>query len=207
MVQLLYIANPLCSWCWGFAPSIEQLRARFPGLTIGLRMGPLAAEDGRPLDEAGRARLRAHWRKVEERTGQPFDFAFLERARFPYTSEAPCRALLLLRERWPALALAGLLRLQERFYARGEDITDPELLRDVLCGEFGVEEERFRARFFDPSLGRAVAAEWRATAALGVVGYPTLLALRGRRAVTLAAGWRAGQELVAALERVGARPG
>ncbi len=204
MVQLLYIANPLCSWCWGFAPSLEQLLARFPGIDIILRTGPLAKEDGRPLDEAGRARLRGHWQRVQERTGQPFDFAFLERARFPYTSEPPCRALLLLRERWPALAVAGLLRLQERFYARGEDITDPERLGDILCGEFGVEEERFRARFFDPSLREMVAAEWRKTAALGVVGYPTLLALRGPRAVLLASGWRPGHELVAALERLGA---
>ena len=28
---LVYIADPMCSWCWGFAPVIDELVREFAG--------------------------------------------------------------------------------------------------------------------------------------------------------------------------------
>ena len=42
----VYVGDPMCSWCWGFAPALEQLERRY-GLPLkvvmgGLRTGPQA---------------------------------------------------------------------------------------------------------------------------------------------------------------------
>jgi putative protein-disulfide isomerase len=47
--HLLYIADPLCSWCYGFAPVINELRERFEGrLPVRLLMGGLRAGNALP---------------------------------------------------------------------------------------------------------------------------------------------------------------
>lgn len=195
MIELLYFANPMCSWCWGFAPSLRALRETHPDLVVNLATGSLGAGRAAPMNEADKTDLREHWRKVRERSGQPFDFAFFTREGFVYDTEPPCRALALLRHRYPALATACLERLQERFYGHGEDITEPAVLRRV-CGEFGIPGATFDAAFGDPTLAREVSREWEQTARLGVTGYPTLLALHRGRAQVLTVGWCAPEELV-----------
>ncbi len=202
-MELLYIANPLCSWCYGFGPSLRRLRARWPQLAITLALGSLGeARLQRPWDADERARLRAHWRRIQTLTGLPFAFGWLEREDFIPDFRPACRALLVVRACWPALVLPFFERLQERFYARGADITDPALLRAVAVGEFGTPEARFDALFADPALAQALGREFAQVARLGVRGFPTLLALAGDRLRLVTAGWLGPDELIRRVEEV-----
>lgn len=203
MTELLYFANPMCSWCRGFAPSLRAAQERWPDLRITLALGAFDPERARrPMADRDRAYVRHHWERVREASGQPFDFSFFERAGFIYDTEPASRALLLIRHRFPALALPALHRLQGLFYAHNVDVTD----RDRLCafaGEFGIGAEEFGRDFDDPALAAALLREWQETARLGVTGYPTLLALADGRAQVVTIGWRPPAELLAALERLG----
>ena len=65
--------------------------------------------------------IRNAWTQVNGATGQPFDFAFLERDGFVYDTEPACRAVVTVRRMMPKLALAfmaprpaGLLRREPR---------------------------------------------------------------------------------------------
>jgi len=142
--------------------------------------------------------VREHWQHVIERTGQPFDFSFFERAGFVYDTEPPSRAIAVVRHHYPALAMPFLGRLQERFYALGQDITDPSTLA-AAAGEFGIDAETFEAAFEAPATAAEIAAEWRQTAELGVTGYPTLLALQPGRPQVVTIGWRPESDVLAAL--------
>lgn len=202
-VELLYFANPMCSWCWGFAPAMRAVCERWPGLRVTVALGSLGADRAsRPMDARDRAFVRSHWERVREVSGQPFDLAFFERERFVYDTAPASRALALIRSRYPDLALAALHRIQELFYARNVDVTDPARLREI-AGEFGVDNETFDALFDSPALRAAVAHEWEEVARLGVTGYPTLLALVDGRARVASLGWRPVGELLAGLEQLG----
>jgi putative protein-disulfide isomerase len=198
-LQLLYFANPMCSWCWGFQPVMRRLAEEdYP---IALALGTLGTARARPMREADKGEVRQHWQHVVERTGQPFDFGFFDRDGFVYDTEPPSRAIAVVRRDYPALTLPFFNRLQERFYALGQDITDLDVLREA-AGEFGIEAERFATMFEDPATAAVVAAEWRQTAELGVSGYPTLLALRPGKPVVLTIGWRPIEDIMVALEGV-----
>ncbi len=203
MAELLYFANPMCSWCWGFAPSIHAVRARWPELPVTVITGSMGAERARPMTERDKEYVRHHWQEVAARSGQPFDHSFFDRSGFVYDTAPPCRALLLVRSRFPDLGAAFLEHLQERFYARNEDITDAAVLRDAVCA-FGLAGEHFDALFEDPSLQQALEREWQETARLGVSGYPTLIGLEEGRAVPISLGWAAADELVARIEKLAA---
>ncbi len=43
--HLVYVADPMCSWCWGFSPVIDAIRERFGSTSIG----PASAVSARGL--------------------------------------------------------------------------------------------------------------------------------------------------------------
>ena len=176
------------------------------GYPLTLAMGSLGADRAqRPMHDEDKASVREHWLHVHERSDQPFDFGFFERSGFVYDTEPPSRAVALVRGRYPALVVAFFGRLQERFYALGQDVTDPAILAEA-AGEFGIGDEAFAGAFDSPALRASVAAEWQQTARLGVTGYPTLLALGAGKPHVIAIGWRPADEVLADLERLSDRP-
>ncbi|HRY23475.1 MAG: DsbA family protein [Geminicoccaceae bacterium] len=196
-LELLYFANPMCSWCWGFAPAVQALAEA--GHRITLAQGSLGADRARPMRPEDKASVRQHWEHVAERSGQPFDFGFFGRDGFVYDTEPACRAVEVVRRTFPALALPAFARLQERFYALGHDVTDPSLLR-AAAAEFGIAPEAFDRGFAAAETADRVAAEWQQTARLGVTGYPTLLAFAGGRPEVVTIGWRPPEEVLAAVD-------
>lgn len=196
-LQLLYFANPMCSWCWGFEPAVRALADRGHSITVAL--GTLGADRARPMRDVDKAAVREHWQHVIERSGQPFDFGFFEREGFVYDTEPPSRAVAVVRRHFPALALPFLGRLQERFYALGQDITEVAILREAAA-DFAIEAASFEAAFTDPATAAEIQAEWQQTARLAVTGYPTLLALEPGRPRVVTIGWRPVDDVVAAVE-------
>ena len=39
--RLIYAFDPLCGWCYGFAPALRALRQALPALEVELRIGGL----------------------------------------------------------------------------------------------------------------------------------------------------------------------
>jgi putative protein-disulfide isomerase len=77
--HLIYIADPMCSWCWGFSPVISAIAERFGDeLPIQIIMGGLRAGNTKPMTEKDRAYIRGAWQRVHQASGQPFDFAALD---------------------------------------------------------------------------------------------------------------------------------
>ena len=186
-MNLLYFANPMCSWCWGFAPVIQALQAKYPDLHWTVATGALGAASPKPMRQKDKDAISEHWRHVIELTGQPFDFAFFERTDFIYETRPACAALALIRAAYPALSTVFLHRLHERFYQFNDDITDMDRLSEIAA-EFGQDRSKFRKELDNPDLKAAIQQEWEQTATMGVTGYPMLLAMNNGKAHMLAVG-------------------
>lgn len=174
--QLVYFADPMCSWCWGFSPVIEAARDRFGDrLPIRLIMGGLRPGTTEVMDEAAKRMIRDHWDHVHEASGQPFDYAFFEREGFVYDTEPACRAVVAAGRLKPELALDLLLRLQEAFYSRNRDITARDTLCD-LAATLGLDREGFAEAFDDEATVAQTRRHFATSQRAGVTGFPTLLA-------------------------------
>ena len=61
-LQLIYFADPMCSWCYGFSPVVRAMRQRFGEvLPMRLIMGGLRPGTADPMPEAARRNLVRHW--------------------------------------------------------------------------------------------------------------------------------------------------
>jgi len=175
--ELLYFADPMCSWCWGFLPSAKRLAERYGDRApLSLVMGGLHCGTQVPLEDGMKERIRGHWARVHEVTGQPFDEAFFERASFVYDTEPSCRAVVAARRVAPECALPVLERLHQAFYAENRDITDEGTLVALVAEHLGLSEARFGEIYDAEETLLETYGDFELARELGVRGFPTLIA-------------------------------
>lgn len=201
--QLIYFADPMCSWCWGFSPVIEQIDGVYGKvLPIRLVMGGLRAGNTVAMSSSMKENIKGHWRHVEEMTGQGFDYSFFDRKDFVYDTAPACRAIVAAREAFPGRDLAFLKHLHAAFYQGGIDLTSgPELLR--LAIEFGFDEELFANMFEGKACSRVLADDFNHVLSNGIRAFPALLGGSDQDDyMSITHGWRSFDELTPSLERL-----
>ena len=173
--QLLYFADPMCSWCWGFSPVIDTVRQRFGDqLPMQLILGGLYPGTKNALDEASKQTIREHWVHVHDASGQPFDFSFFEREDFVYDTEPPSRAIVAVRHSNPELAFPFLKTVHRAFYTENKDVTDREVLCD-LAAQAGLSRETFATALDSEEILRETHRDFAIARQAGINGFPTLL--------------------------------
>nr|WP_314614831.1 DsbA family protein [uncultured Pseudomonas sp.] len=199
--RLLYVMDPMCSWCWGFAPVAAALiaQAAEAGVPTRLVLGGLRS-GGSALDASTRRYILEHWQAVSEATGQPFRFDGAMPDGFVYDTEPACRALVTARELdaervWPLLAL-----IQASFYEQGVDVTTaPQLVE--LAERAGFDRALFAEAFARADMRAATAADFSWVQDLGIAGFPTLLAERNGQLALLTNGYQPLESLQPLLGR------
>src|SRR5690606_17004626 len=122
--RLIYVMDPMCSWCWGFAPVVEALaeQAREGDVPSHVVLGGLRSEY-EVVGDAGRARTLCYWRAVHEATGQAFHLGGGLPEGLIYDTEPACRALVTARALAPEKVGVLLDRIQRAFYVQRRDVT------------------------------------------------------------------------------------
>ncbi|WP_334190115.1 DsbA family protein [Noviherbaspirillum sp.] len=180
MPRLVYIADPMCSWCYGFGPELSALLAGLPDLPLDIVVGGLRAGNTQPMDAGLKAKLLSHWRQVGERSGLPFNEDALGRAGFVYDTEPACRAVVTARLLSPSTALPVFHAIQHAFYAQGLDTTQATVLARVSADAmskagFVIDADTFRATWDASATVADTQADFLQTQRWGVRGFPTLV--------------------------------
>ena len=200
---MIYIGDPLCSWCWGFSEVMRHLEERFtdrlPVVAVmgGLRPGP-AAE---PLNERMRSFLRHHWEEVHARTGQPVNYDFLDQNDgLLMDTEIPCRAVVAFRKLDEVGALGYFRRIQLGQFAQNRSAFDTEQLAD-LAVEMGADRQSFLREFESKESRDETAADFEFARKLGVSGFPSLMVKDADGYKVATNGYRPIEDLVEPLEQ------
>ncbi|CAA6806759.1 MAG: Thioredoxin [uncultured Sulfurovum sp.] len=128
MPHLIFVIDPMCSWCWGFHPIINTLREKHSHTyTFSLIIGGLRTKGQMPWTEQSKQYLAQNWNAIQKKTKQPFNFSLLNKNTFDYDTYPACKALISIRELWGENAsFEYLATIQKAFYTKGEDITSLE---------------------------------------------------------------------------------
>ena len=185
--QLIYFADPMCSWCWGFSPVVEQIQETYgEDLPVLLVLGGLQPGNTKPLTEKAKESIKEHWGHVYERSAQPFDQAFFDRDGFIYDTEPSSRAIVAMHSLAKDGSLTALKAVHKAFYAANKDVTAPAVLADI-AEELGHDREAFLAVFDAEETHAATQRGFEFSRSINVTGFPTLLAgdnENGYRAIT-----------------------
>ncbi|UTW07517.1 DsbA family protein [Pseudomonas benzenivorans] len=188
--RLLYVMDPMCSWCWGFAPVLESLaeQAAAAGVPLQLVVGGLRRERI-GVDAAARVRYLGYWQAVNASTGQLFNFEQGLPEGLVYDTEPACRALVTARQLDPESTWPLAKLIQQAFYTEGVDVTQAgQLVR--LAEQAGIPRIEFAEAFDSPAAHAATAADFAWVQDLGIAGFPTLLAERDGQLALLTNGYQ-----------------
>lgn len=182
-MRLVYVGDPMCSWCYGFGKELSAVLAAVrPQLAVEIVVGGLRAGGTELLDAAGKQFRLMHWARVEAASGLPFNrAALMAREGFVYDTEPICRAVVAARLLAPEAPLLDVFRaLQHAFYVEGLDTTDPQTLARVTAHALSrsghpVSAETVLQKYQSPAAIAATRKDFRKTRALGIKSFPALL--------------------------------
>jgi putative protein-disulfide isomerase len=129
--SLVYVGDPMCSWCYGFGVPLQQLLEQLPGVPLAVVLGGLRAYNQEVMPDTLKNTLHHHWEEVTKRSGKPFGTGQFDREGYIYDTEPACRAVVTIRSHAAEHTLAMYHAVQDTFYAEGRDITQTAVLADI----------------------------------------------------------------------------
>ncbi len=198
--ELLFVVDPMCSWCWGFSPVIERLRETMSEeYTFSLVLGGLRSKGEMSWDERSKAYLQGHWQQVAQRTGQPFSDSLFEKEFFEYDTYPACKAVVTVRELFGMeYAFAYLHTVQEAFYARGEDITHRDILNDLL--DPTLDSSSFKTFFESDRAEVLMQHDFAKARSMGANAFPSVVIIDEEGHMVCQKGYRSMLEMKKILE-------
>jgi putative protein-disulfide isomerase len=180
--SLIYGFDPLCGWCYGFAPALEALRQARPDLPIQLVLGGLVTGERVGPYKLMHDYIRGASQRLKTVTGRGPSEQFFDKVVGPSSpligaSVPPSAAIAQVRAQAPDQALAFAHLVQAAHFEDGADLNDPAI-HAALAKRLGLD---IAFDLPDPhALPSALAEEFQAARKLGVDAFPTLL-LRGEK--------------------------
>ena len=173
MTELIFVVDPMCSWCWGFHPVIEKLRKEYKdNYKFSLVVGGLRTKGQMLWNEESRKYLSHHWDTVAKKTGQPFLPNILNKTHFEYDTYPACKAVVTVRELWGnEEAFKYLSKIQYAFYAEGRNITEEETLRIYVMQD----KELFSNFYQSPRAETLMQNDFSKARAMGANAFPSIV--------------------------------
>jgi putative protein-disulfide isomerase len=210
-MNLIYIADPMCSWCYGFGRTMDELLVE-PGpaapLRLALMMGGLRPYTTELLAPERANEILGHWHHVHEASGQPFAEApntAMHQPDFVYDTEPASRATVTVRTLWPSMVWHYFKSVQHAFYAEARNVTRPEVLAELAEG-LGLPKTDFAKAFASNEMRETTKRDFAQAQAWGIRGFPALVGEHGEELHLVAQGYCAIDALHARLADLRALP-
>ena len=178
-MNLLYLSDVFCPWCYGFVPVMRRILADHPELSVRVLGGDLV-EVPRMLSEMKGS--REFFTRLATTAGQPVD-AFLKALDGAGSGGPDWRmhspeagaALVALKVLAPGHEAEQMEAFQHGLYGEGRDVLAPAV-QHALASRWGVDAAAFDAALADRNVRER--AERETAEALAIMGefrlYPTL---------------------------------
>ena len=195
MNTLIYVTDPLCSWCYGFAKEITKITQHFEKeAPLKLIMGGLRPFNTQTMPEL-KDFLREHWDHVNQRSGQPFNYKILNSPKFVYDTEPPARAVIAMRLIQPDLELAFFKAVQKAFYLGNKDTNQIAAYLPIV-EKLGINTSLFEKTFLAESTKVLTTNDFQRAKALGVRGFPTLLLQQDATYSLICNGYASAEQII-----------
>ncbi len=200
--KLLYFTDPMCSWCYGFAPQMMAIsQAVANEMPTEIVPGGLRPYTRTPMPPELSHEITHHWQQVAQTSGREFDMTFFDRnPGFVYDTEPASRAVNAVTAAWPARAMEFLDRVQFRFYSQGEDPTDESTYRGSAA-DVGIDPDEFSGEFRRPETEKQTRLNFQRAKLAGITAFPAVVLTNGERLKLVCVGYQTAEILIPVVRR------
>ena len=201
--EIIYVGDPMCSWCWGISPQLNALQrySQQASIPFTLLMGGLRPGGGDEWNSEFKDFLKHHWEEVNKRTGQPFGYGLFEQEHFNYDTEPACRAVVTARTMAPEKALPFYEFVQHSFYVESNDpATIP--FYESICEKLAIDFSEFSNMFSSEEMRYATQMDFAQNRQWGVSGFPSVIYRKKDQLSFIARGYSDYETMKATLEAI-----
>lgn len=199
--SIIYVGDPMCSWCYGFAPEINEVKEYFGDQKeFVLVMGGLRPYNKETMADLGEF-LTHHWEDVANKSNQPFNYGILKNKEFVYDTEPAARAVWVVRKIKPEAEFDFFKDVQTMFYAQNLDTRKVDSYSGV-CAENQIDFSRFKTTFESEEAKNGIKMDFQYSAQLGVKGFPSVVYVRNGKHYLLANGYVKAKTLIRSIESI-----
>lgn len=199
--QILYFGDPMCSWCYGFAPHISKIKDHYKSdLDFRLVMGGLRPGGTEKIGDMT-SFLKHHWEEVNQRSGQPFSYDIFDNPNFVYDTEPPCRAVVTMRKMSPLKEFDFFKAVQSAFYQHNADTNATSTYTD-LAKTFDIDSSSFTRRFESEEIKVKTQEDFMFSQKLGVRGFPTTVLKHNEKYFLLANGYQDADSIIKIIDGI-----
>jgi putative protein-disulfide isomerase len=174
--EIIYVGDPMCSWCWGLSPQLNALQryGQQLGIPFSLVMGGLRPGGGEAWNADFKGFLKHHWEEVTQRSGQPFGYGLFDLEDFNYDTEPACRAVVTARSMAPEKTLSFYELVQHAFYMQSKDPKQVEFYQPI-CAQLNLDYTAFAQQFATDEMKYATQQDFAQNRQWGVTGFPAVI--------------------------------
>lgn len=174
--QLFYIYDPMCSWCWGYAPTWQRLQRELTSeVDIIYGLGGLAEDSDVLMPEAMQVFLQQTWRKIAQQLGTEFNFDFWQHCQPRRSTYPACRATLIAREFGKEQEM--LTAIQHAYYLQAKNPSNLDTLQ-ALAVDIGLDSLDFLQKLKSQSVDEQLMVEINKMRSLPINGFPALVLVK-----------------------------
>lgn len=199
--KLIYVGDPMCSWCYGIAEELEKTITHFEGkLETELVLGGLRPYNTETMSDL-KSFLTHHWEEVHAKSGQKFNYSILDDTKMTYDTEPPSRAVLAVRKMDASKEIAFFKMVQKAFYVDNINVHLDESYFP-LVEKLGLDAEKFAALFNASELKEEIKLDFKRAGDLGVNSFPTIVLQKDNKLNIIARGFATCETMIANIERI-----
>ena len=204
---LFYVGDPMCSWCWGMSDELKKIQifCTKEGIKFNVVLGGLRIGGGDPWNDQFKGFLRNEWQNINKKTGQKFVYSLLDLKHFNYDTQPACLAVYIAKKILKdkddnsLSVLEFFSKIQEKFYAKGQDSTKVEFYHDI-CKEFNIDINKFEKYFNSKEVKTELENDFALASKLGARGMPSLFYVKENKVIDMSSGYRTYDDVLKMLK-------
>ncbi|MDW7695668.1 DsbA family protein [Flammeovirgaceae bacterium SG7u.111] len=193
-IEIMYVYDALCGWCYGFSPVIRQLSEKYGeqikftalsgGMVLRERVGPVGETAGY---------IKWAYKEVEDVSGVKFGNGFLtrilEEGSYMYSSEKPGVAMTAFKSLSDKGQVEFAGKLQKALFFNGENLNRDDVYGQ-LVEDFSIDKEEFLKRLRSEEYRTLTYEEFNKVGDFGINGFPSLILKQGEKLYSLSRGYQ-----------------
>ena len=176
---LYYIHDPMCSWCYAFRQSLQEIQA---ALSASIRLkkivGGLAQDSDIPMDQKTQEYVQKNWREIEKRVKNThFNYAFWTKTT-PIRSTYPaCRAVLSAKQQGLEYEDQMIHAIQDGYYQQAQN---PSLTSTLIefAANLKLDLAKFKRDLASREIQQQLSDDIQFSQSIGARSFPSLILLR-----------------------------
>lgn len=173
---LYFVHDPMCSWCWGFAPAWQKISTELQRLPLEVRLlvGGLAPDSNEPMPIEQQQTIAKIWQRIQQQIpGTEFNFDFWQKNTPRRSTYPACRAVLAAKNQGGEFEQKMISAIQQAYYLEAKNPSDDEVLIE-LAEKTGLNRQQFSEDLNSTATQKQLIADIEMGQSLPINGFPSL---------------------------------